>query len=182
MLEWLKRHAWKACIRQNRISGSNPDLSAPTGRSLLRPVLVSYLLKVYFHKGVGYKDHDVRRASVCWCKGLPGKGSREETCVARLIPIFAPPQAGGDIGAKRRNPGENLYLVLSGNDALFTAFPLFRRPNSGCYSGRLRSTACRLPTSDQDRCPSTLLHCLLSRFHPMWQKEPESCLSGHDSR
>ena len=24
MLEWLKRHAWKACIRQNRISGSNP--------------------------------------------------------------------------------------------------------------------------------------------------------------
>ena len=28
MLEWLKRHAWKACIRQNRISGSNPDLSA----------------------------------------------------------------------------------------------------------------------------------------------------------
>ncbi len=28
MLEWLKRHAWKACIRQKRISGSNPDLSA----------------------------------------------------------------------------------------------------------------------------------------------------------
>ena len=31
MLEWLKRHAWKACIRQNRISGSNPDLSAIKG-------------------------------------------------------------------------------------------------------------------------------------------------------
>ena len=28
MLEWLKRHAWKACMRQKRISGSNPDLSA----------------------------------------------------------------------------------------------------------------------------------------------------------
>ena len=28
MLEWLKRHAWKACIRQKRIPGSNPGLSA----------------------------------------------------------------------------------------------------------------------------------------------------------
>ena len=28
MLEWLKRHAWKACIRQKRIAGSNPALSA----------------------------------------------------------------------------------------------------------------------------------------------------------
>ena len=28
MLEWLKRHAWKACIRQKRIGGSNPALSA----------------------------------------------------------------------------------------------------------------------------------------------------------
>ena len=28
MLEWLKRHAWKACIRQKCIGGSNPRLSA----------------------------------------------------------------------------------------------------------------------------------------------------------
>ena len=28
MLEWLKRHAWKACIRQKRIPGSNPGHSA----------------------------------------------------------------------------------------------------------------------------------------------------------
>ena len=28
MLEWLKRHAWKACIRQKCILGSNPRLSA----------------------------------------------------------------------------------------------------------------------------------------------------------
>ena len=28
MLEWLKRHAWKACIRQKRIAGSNPAFSA----------------------------------------------------------------------------------------------------------------------------------------------------------
>ena len=28
MLEWLKRHAWKACIRLKCIAGSNPALSA----------------------------------------------------------------------------------------------------------------------------------------------------------
>ena len=28
MLEWLKRHAWKACSRLKRLTGSNPVLSA----------------------------------------------------------------------------------------------------------------------------------------------------------
>ena len=28
VLEWLKRHAWEACNRQNRFAGSNPVLSA----------------------------------------------------------------------------------------------------------------------------------------------------------
>ncbi len=31
VLEWLKRHAWKACNRQNRFAGSNPVLSARKG-------------------------------------------------------------------------------------------------------------------------------------------------------
>ena len=31
VLEWLKRHAWKACSRQNRLAGSNPVLSAKKG-------------------------------------------------------------------------------------------------------------------------------------------------------
>ena len=26
--EWLKEHAWKACVRQKRTEGSNPSLSA----------------------------------------------------------------------------------------------------------------------------------------------------------
>ena len=30
MLEWLKRHAWKACRRQKCHGGSNPPLSAKT--------------------------------------------------------------------------------------------------------------------------------------------------------
>ena len=28
MSEWSKEHAWKVCIRQKRIEGSNPSLSA----------------------------------------------------------------------------------------------------------------------------------------------------------
>ncbi len=28
MAEWSKAHAWKVCIRQKRIKGSNPFLSA----------------------------------------------------------------------------------------------------------------------------------------------------------
>ena len=38
MLEWLKRHAWKACIRQKRIPGSNPGLSA---QNAFNPLILS---------------------------------------------------------------------------------------------------------------------------------------------
>ena len=40
MLEWLKRHAWKACIRQKRIRGSNPRLSAEFGTDYLLKQLI----------------------------------------------------------------------------------------------------------------------------------------------
>ena len=36
MLEWLKRHAWKACNRQKRFGGSNPPLSARTYKNMKR--------------------------------------------------------------------------------------------------------------------------------------------------
>ena len=43
MLEWLKRHAWKACIRQKRIRGSNPRLSAElkTGREVKTIIIIN---------------------------------------------------------------------------------------------------------------------------------------------
>ena len=34
MLEWLKRHAWKACIRQKRIPSSNLGHSAKMYKQL----------------------------------------------------------------------------------------------------------------------------------------------------
>ena len=36
MLEWLKRHAWKACKRLKRFTGSNPVLSANNKPQLMR--------------------------------------------------------------------------------------------------------------------------------------------------
>ena len=39
MLEWLKRHAWKACIRQKRIRGSNPRLSAEEQKQKLETII-----------------------------------------------------------------------------------------------------------------------------------------------
>ena len=47
VLEWLKRHAWKACNRQNRFAGSNPVLSAKQeGKSSNKSNLILYY-KVY---------------------------------------------------------------------------------------------------------------------------------------
>ena len=39
MLEWLKRHAWKACIRQKCIAGSNP--AGGTNFKMCEPVRVT---------------------------------------------------------------------------------------------------------------------------------------------
>ena len=36
MLEWLKRHVWKACDRPKRFEGSNPSLSAETPGGLFK--------------------------------------------------------------------------------------------------------------------------------------------------
>ena len=40
VLEWLKRHAWKACNRLKRFGGSNPPLSAELGRVSTLPFCV----------------------------------------------------------------------------------------------------------------------------------------------
>ena len=48
MLEWLKRHAWKACKLQKGFRGSNPRLSA---KILLQAVEVSLLTSPSLRKG-----------------------------------------------------------------------------------------------------------------------------------
>ena len=41
MSEWLKVHAWKACVRQQRTGGSNPPLSATKFEAHFRGVAQS---------------------------------------------------------------------------------------------------------------------------------------------
>ena len=40
VLEWLKRHAWKACSRQNWLAGSNPVLSAEYSKVMKRLIIL----------------------------------------------------------------------------------------------------------------------------------------------
>ena len=71
MLEWLKRHAWKACSRQKRLGGSNPPHSAGPGdenprvryrealsseRIPLTPLTSLQSLDEVFEKGVGGEE------------------------------------------------------------------------------------------------------------------------------
>ena len=44
MLEWLKRHAWKACNRQKRFGGSNPPLSADCLENMKRLIFLFALI------------------------------------------------------------------------------------------------------------------------------------------
>ena len=48
MLEWLKRHAWKACIPLKGIGGSNPPLSAFTvkKRKLIMASFFAFITKI----------------------------------------------------------------------------------------------------------------------------------------
>ena len=47
VLEWLKRHAWKACSRQNRLAGSNPVLSAQKKScKICRTFFVRFILTI----------------------------------------------------------------------------------------------------------------------------------------
>ena len=83
--EWLKRHAWKACIRQNRISGSNPDLSATKKR------LHSEGMRLFLHLRLQARLQSRRRGKAMICSayqpfcpsrfsllpGLPRRAVRE---------------------------------------------------------------------------------------------------------
>ena len=51
MLEWLKRHAWKACRRQKCHGGSNPPLSAKKGNESMLGTEI-HCLSFVFHNAL----------------------------------------------------------------------------------------------------------------------------------
>ena len=57
VLEWLKRHAWKACIRLKRIGGSNPPLSANRlQKDFTKVVILAFKIQIIVVKSRFYND------------------------------------------------------------------------------------------------------------------------------
>ena len=71
MLEWLKRHAWKACKPLKGFAGSNPALSAETLRQkgskigqVLQYQRIVGLFLLFLVRGKSPKTDPFRRSSV----------------------------------------------------------------------------------------------------------------------
>ncbi len=57
VLEWLKRHAWKACKRLKRFGGSNPPLSAKWLQDNFKMVVrIAFKISVNRCKTYTYND------------------------------------------------------------------------------------------------------------------------------
>ena len=105
MLEWLKRHAWKACILQKSIGGSNPPLSAKhlklsaqrwafsvQGRQELAPV------RTCTEKAQGRKAMSFKCFARAPAASGRGKGTRS---------VANPPREAGREPAKKRSDCAN---------------------------------------------------------------------------
>ena len=64
MLEWLKRHAWKACSRQNRLAGSNPVLSADWLLDMKRLIFLFTLIGLLSFTQTSFAEPQVEPDSV----------------------------------------------------------------------------------------------------------------------
>ena len=114
MLEWLKRHAWKACILQKSIGGSNPPLSAKylklsaqrwafsvQGRQELAPVRTC-TEKAQGRKAMSFKcfaraPAASGRGKVTLCVANPPRKARREPAKERSDCANPPRQAGGSL-------------------------------------------------------------------------------------
>ena len=80
MLEWLKRHAWKACSRLKRLTGSNPVLSATKEGRMTKVIRFLYAgipLRACCHKDILHTKTEASASAFLCCKGRPGKGYRD---------------------------------------------------------------------------------------------------------
>ena len=91
MLEWLKRHAWKACSRLKRLTGSNPVLSATKEGRMTKVIRFLYAgspLRACCHKDILHTKTEASVSAFLCCKGRPGKGYRdvERSAATEQIP------------------------------------------------------------------------------------------------
>ena len=73
VLEWLKRHAWKACSRQNRLAGSNPVLSArKKSCKFCRTFFVRIILTIVLNSAISRQAKANKFSLVFWLNEIVG--------------------------------------------------------------------------------------------------------------
>ena len=118
MLEWLKRHAWKACVPQKGIASSNLALSAKTRKAALRASAGLFWYAADWELAHWTKYAETARATVrSWAAFLslqaPWKGTE--------IAMAARPAESRSLRKKKTAPIQ---------DAVFLFYP------EGCYTSR----------------------------------------------
>ena len=107
MLEWLKRHAWKACSRLKRLTGSNPVLSAKAITEVSSSSLDSTSVICFCtappqaERDVGAKRRNPERHSErkAGCRSKATKSGKTTSCptpIGHLSPFQIAGQAGND--------------------------------------------------------------------------------------
>ena len=119
MLEWLKRHAWKACSRLKRLTGSNPVLSATKEGRMTKVIRFLYAgspLRACCHKDILHTKTEASASAFRCCKGRPGKGYRD---VERSAATEQIPAAGGagcanavSKSRKERDAGGGYLIII----------------------------------------------------------------------
>ncbi len=101
VLEWLKRHAWKACIRQKRIPSSNLGHSAeiqnPASRTACGILCIDRLLMcdskeciALLSKNLPYIQKEFRVSGLCIFSSMARGDNRENSDVDILVDM--PPE------------------------------------------------------------------------------------------
>ena len=99
VLEWLKRHAWKACNRLKRFVGSNPILSANESRSVTNNTSAL----VFLHSSAGsartneWRNPLAKVAPLCWGTRTRTRKDRTRIC---SVANYTIPQTGEFLGLR----------------------------------------------------------------------------------
>ena len=115
MLEWLKRHAWKACSRLKRLTGSNPVLSAKEIQRKSQARLNFFSVSLLHRPAAGGAGCASSASKSFGKNGIAGR--RSGMCELReQIPRKERDcgQAERDVRALRANPSERAGLRAGG--------------------------------------------------------------------
>ena len=138
MLEWLKRHAWKACGRQKRLASSNLALSAKSQKnasSLLERVFFMAFCKAPPQAGRDVASREAAQANLGESE-MPGSAGLVVPFCARAPPARSTRNGQPQAGQISRPTQANLAELSEHSDeiserARFSQkFPIFAKSNA----------------------------------------------------